>query len=88
MAASFPDSIGVAALKRYDEFVVKIVPNKFVDSEALYAALLSGPTAKQYEGLGLTPIRFGAAFHATMESFAAEQANIPGHVDSSILAGV
>ncbi|DBA85908.1 TPA: hypothetical protein ACH3X1_005452 [Trebouxia sp. C0004] len=50
-------------------------------TEALYASLLSGDIAENYPKAGLTPERFGAAFHATMESFTSEQANDSGDIN-------
>ena len=72
MADALPGSIGLSALGRYNQFVLRLTPDKFADTEALYASLLSGDVAENYRKHGLASERFGAAFPATMESCAPE----------------
>ena len=88
LADSLPDSIDASALERYDKLALRITRNKFADTVALHNALFSGDVAKNYQEAGLTPVRFGTAFHATMESFASEQGNLTGDVDSMLVASV
>ena len=86
MADSLPDSIDASALERYDKLALRITPDSFADTVALHDALFSGDVAKNYQKAGLAPVRFGTAFHATMESFASEQGNFTGDIDSMLVA--
>ena len=86
MADSLPDSIDASALERYDKLALRITRDSFADTVALHDALFSGDVAKNYQKAGLAPVRFGTAFHATMESFASEQGNFTGDIDSMLVA--
>ena len=86
MADSPPDSIDASALERYDKLALRITRDSFADTVALHDALFSGDVAKNYQKAGLAPVRFGTAFHATMESFASEQGNFTGDIDSMLVA--
>ena len=86
MADSLPDSIDASALEQYDKLALRITRDSFADIVALHDALFSGDVAKNYQKAGLAPVRFGTAFHATMESFASEQGNFTGDIDSMLVA--
>ena len=72
MAGSLPDSIGVAALQRYDEFVVMIEPDKVADTQQLYNHLTSGENAGMVERNNLEQVRVDKAFVDLLEHFGSE----------------
>ena len=82
MADSLPDSIGVSALERYDEFVRRLALDTFADTKALYKALTTDNNA------GLSPVPVSAAFVDTMTHFASVENDSSEHVNSQTLAGV
>ena len=75
MAAPLPESIDVAALKRYDEFVVTIAPDRVADTQELYNRLAYADNSENLEGNQLEPARLTTAFVELLEHFTSDSAD-------------
>ena len=72
MADSLPNSIGLSAVMRYDEFVAMIGPDKVQYTQELYNRLTGGNLAAFSEKNQIEPVRIDTAFVGLLEHFASE----------------
>ena len=88
MADSLPNSIGLSALKRYDEFVAMIGPDKVADTQELYNHLTGKNLAAFSEKSKIEPVRVDTAFVGLLEQFASEDVDRTVAVNSQTVLAV